>query len=601
MLAVLRQANREDAAAHGFTISDAESAAVEVELADMSRGISPQRRSFRQSLLMLMAFVTLLVMVGCANVATLMLARSSFRQQELALRLAIGAGRGRIVRQMLAESAIVASLGGVVGLALAVWATGVLSGLLAAAPVSLAGQSAGIVLALTIDPRVLLFTTALCGAAAALSGVAPAITAQKVAPASALRAARSLGFGRFTGPSSALLIAQVAVSLVLLIGAGLFVRSLHNLRTQDLGLGREHELLVWMVPGQTGRQGDSMVDLWHTILERLSAVPGVAAAGASNQAVINGGAVGMGVPSVAVIIPGEPPRTTTRIAGRSFVTPGFFAAAGIRVVAGREFTEHDAGDSAYVVMLNASMARFYFGSEAAAVGRMVQFPRDTKHPHQIVGVINDYVRTTPRHPLDYFSTYYPYRHPEAINRGQNSRLRVMLVAVRAAADPLALAGAVRSEIRAIDPLLPVLRINTTEQQLDYVLAQDRLVAVLATALSAAALCVSSLGLFGLISYRIAQRTNEIGVRLALGATPSAVLRMVLAESGRLVAAGLVIGIIGALAAARLIASRLYGVSATDPATMAAAALVVLGVAAVAATIPARRAAHVDPVAALREN
>jgi predicted permease len=600
-LAVLREANRAEVAARGFTISDAALAAAELELADMSRGISPQRRSFRQSLLTLMAFVALLVVVGCANVANLLLARASVRQRELALRLAIGAGHGRIARQMLMESAMIAGLGGVVGLGLAVAATNVLSSLLASAPVSLAGQSAGIVLTLSIDPRVLMFATALCGATAALSGLAPAMMAQRVAPATALRAARTLGLGRFGGPSSALSIAQVAVSLVLLIGAGLFVRSLHNLRTQDLGLGRDHELLAWMVPGQTGRQGDAMADLWHTVLERLSAIPGVAAVGASNQAVLNGGDAAMGVPAVAMVIPGEPPRKTTRIFGRSFVTPGFFAAAGIRVVAGREFTERDAGASAYVVMLNASMARFYFGSEAAAVGRLVQFPGPVKELHEIVGVINDYVRTTPRHALDYFSTYYPYRHPEASNVGQQSRLRVMLVAIRAAGDPLALAGAVRNEIRAIDPLLPLLLINTPEQQLDGVLAQDRLVASLSTALGATAMVLASLGLFGLLSYRVARRTNEIGVRLAFGAARTAVLRMVLTESVRLVAAGLIVGVIAAVLLSRLVAARLYGVSATDPWTIAGAAAVLTIVACLAAWVPAQQASSVDPATALREN
>ena len=598
-LPVLRQAEFEEAARFNVKVSDAALAAIELRLLDMSRGISPQRRSFRTSLLTLMAFVALLVVIGCANVANLLLARSSARQRELAVRVAVGAGRSRIARQMFAESAIIAGLGGLSGLALAIWATNVLSSLLAAAPATLNTQSPGIVLDLRIDPRVLIFATVLCGIVASLSGLVPAILAQRIAPASALRAARTIGLGRFAGPSSALLIAQVGMSLVLLIGAGLFMRSLHNLRTQDIGMERDNQLLVWMTPGQTGRQGDTMVDLWHTMLERLSSIPGVAAVGASNQAVLNGGAVGMGVPSVAIIIPGEPTIPTTKIAGRSFVTPGFFAASGIRVVAGREFTEQDAGPASRVVMMNAKMARFYFGSEGAAIGRMVQFPGPSKEPHEIVGVINDYVRTTPRHALDYFSTYYPYRHADAINRGQQSRLRVMQVAIRTSVAPSAVVDAVRSEIRAIDPLLPVVSINTPDDQLDGLLAQDRLVASLSTALGATAMLLASLGLFGLLSYRVARRTNEIGVRLAFGATRASVLRLVIAESGRLVIAGIVLGVIAALMLSRLIASRLYGVSATDPWTIAAAAALLTVVACVAAWIPARQASTVDPSAALR--
>ena len=541
-LVSFRQSERQTAASRGFKINEAAIARTSVDLFDASRGVSPQRNAFRQSLLILMAGVALLLIVACANLANLLMARSSSRQRELAVRLAVGAGRGRIARQMLTESALIAGCGGLAGLAIAAWATSVLSSLMAAAPVSLNNDSMGLALDLRIDPRVLVFATALSGLTAMLSGVAPALAAQRVPPASVLRANRTLGLDRLSGPSSWLLVAQVAVSLVLLVGAGLFAASVRNLRTLDIGIGRERELLVWTVPGQIGVRDDAMVDLWQRMLERLSAVPGVAAVGASNQAILNGGLNGMDVPGVMMTVDGEPPKTTTRIGGRSFVTPGFFGAAGIRMLAGREFTEADREGASYVAIINASMARFYFGTEGAAVGRMVRFPGPVKQPHEIVGVINDYVRTSPRNPQDYFSNYFPYRHPDAINRGENSRLRVMLVAIRTSGAPLAIADAVRAEIRAIDPLLPILRINTVEQQLDDVLGQDRLVASLSTALSVMAMCLASLGLFGLLSYRVARRTNEIGVRLAFGATRGAVLRMVLGESGRLIAAGMVVGV-----------------------------------------------------------
>jgi predicted permease len=599
-LVSFRQSDREGFASRGLKFDEAAAAArVSVELFDASRGVSPQRNAFRQSLLILMAGVALLLIVACANLANLLMARSSTRQRELAVRLAVGAGRGRIARQMLTESALIAGCGGLAGLAIASWATSILSSLMAAAPVSLNNDSMGLSLDLHIDPRVLVFATALSGLTAMLSGLAPARAAQRVPPASVLRANRTLGLDRLSGPSSWLLIAQVAVSLVLLVGAGLFAASVRNLRTLDIGIGRDRGLLVWTVPGQTGVRDDAMVELWQRIQERLSAVPGVAAVGASNQAILNGGLNGMDVPAVMMTVDGEPPKTTTRIAGRSFVTPGFFGAAGIRLLAGREFTEADRGSASYVAIINASMARFYFGTEAAAVGRMVRFPGPTKQAHQIVGVINDYVRTSPRNPQNYFSNYFPYRHPEAINRGQNSRLRVMLIAIRTSGAPLAIADAVRAEIRAIDPLLPILRINTVEQQLDDVLGQDRLVASLSTALGAMAMFLASIGLFGLLSYRVARRTNEIGVRLAFGATRSGVLRMILVESGRLVAAGLVVGVIAALSLARLVAARLYGVSPTDPWTIAGAIALLSIVAGVAALIPARRAATVDPATALR--
>ena len=231
-------------------------ARIELDLVDASRGVSPQRDDLRQSLLILMAVVALLLIVACANLANLLMARSSVRQRELAVRLAVGAGRGRIARQMLTESALIAALGGMAGLAIAVWATSVLSSLMAAAPVSLDGQLDGVVARLAHrsaraavrDRPVRAHGDAErhgAGAGGAASGAGHRV----------LRANRTLGLGRLSGPSSVLLIAQVAVSLVLLVGAGLFVASLRNLRTQDIGLGRERELLVWTVPGQTGRAG----------------------------------------------------------------------------------------------------------------------------------------------------------------------------------------------------------------------------------------------------------------------------------------------------------------------------------------------------------
>ena len=596
---IYKRVAREALIERGIKIDDAEFARGFIELADASRGISPQRQSFRRSLLILMAAVGLLLLVACANVANLLLARSAARQRELAVRLAVGAGRGRIARQMLTESALLASLGGIAGLSLAIWATRGLAALLAAAPVSLAGQSDGLSLDLHLDPRALLFATALCAVATMASGLAPAIAAQRVTPAATLRTSRALGLGRLAGPSSVLVSAQVAVSLVLLIGAGLFIATLGNLRSQDLGVDREHELFVWTVPGQTGARDDAMAGLWHRMIERLSTVPGVVAVGASNQAILNGGTAGIGIPAVLMTVVGEAPKPTPLGAGRTFVTPGFFAATGIGLIAGRDFTERDSAEAVHVTILNASMARFYFGSEAAAVGRLVIVPGRVKQPHQVIGVVRDFVRTTPRHELNTFTNFFPYRHPEAINRGQQSRLRVMLIAIKTAGHPLTIADAVRAELRAIDPLLPILRINTTEQQLDDVLAQDRLMASLSSVLGGAALVLASLGMFGVLSYRVARRSNEIGVRLALGATRGSVLGMVLAESSRLVAAGLAAGLALAVMLARFVSSLLYGVSATDPWTIAGAAGLLTVVAGLAAFLPARQAATVDPSVALR--
>lgn len=594
-----RQMLRDDAGSKLTAEREAEIAAATVELSPGARGFSPQRHSYAQSLWILMAGVALLLVVACANLANLLLARSAVRQREMALRLAVGAGHGRIMRQILTETALIALAGGAAGLAIAVWATNLLAALIASAPVSLAGQSGGLFLDLHLDPRALVFTTAVCFLTGLLCGIGPALATRTLSLAPALRegGTRVVGLGRFLGPSTALLVSQVAVSLVLLVGAALFGETVRNLRARDLGMERQHELLVWTVPGQTGRQDVAMADLWHRVQEQLSVLPGVIAVGAGNQAVLSGALFTPAErPGVAMFVEGEPEKPTTSGGVRVFVTPKFFDALGVRFTAGRDFTERDTESAGNVVIINESMARFYFGNRSA-IGRMVHF--SPKVPTEIVGVVRDHVKGTPRSEGFEFNTYFPYRHTEALNKGAQTRLRVMMIAIRTAGDPLALAERVRAELRAIDPLLPVIRINTTEQQLDDVLAQERLVAVLSSALGGLAVFLACLGLFGVVSYRVARRTNEIGVRLAFGATRVSVLTMILVESGRLVLIGLVIGLGAVLALVRLISTRLYGVAATDLVTLAGASALLLLVTSVAAYIPARRAAVVDPATALR--
>jgi predicted lysophospholipase L1 biosynthesis ABC-type transport system permease subunit len=234
------------------------------------------------------------------------------------------------------------------------------------------------------------------------------------------------------------------------------------------------------------------------------------------------------------------------------------------------------------------------------VGRIVRFSGPKGPPFEIVGVARDFTKGTPRAGVHAeFATYFPYRDPEALNRGAQSRLRVMLIVLRTAGPPLALADRVRQELRAIDPALPVLRINTVDQQVDEVLARDRLLAALSSFLGGSALLLSSVGLFGLVSYHVARRTNEIGLRLAVGATRSGVPRMILADSSRLVASGLVCGLAAAVPLVRLIGSRLYGVTAADPLTLVVVTSVIALVAGGAVAVPARRAVRVDPASALR--
>ena len=558
-----------------------------VELVPAANGYSPQRQSFGQPLAILMIVVGLLLLIACANVANLLLARAASRRREMAVRLALGAGRGRIMRQLLTESALLAVSGGALGLLFAWWGTNALAAFVRSGPVMSALVSTATDLDLRLDGRVFAFTAALCLGAAILFGLAPAFRSSKVSLASALtgRGAGSDRAGRRFGLGQALVIAQVALSLVLLIGAGLFARTLNNLKAQDLGFDREHTLLVWTAPVQTGRHGLALAELCHTVQERLSSLPGALSASVSMGGLLDGGEGGR--PSEQITIKGQTPKPGLLLRGIP-VAPRFFETSGIPLLQGRDFTEQDTETSPRVAIINETMARFFFGDQNPIGRRFGGLPGPET---EIVGVAPDTKTGTPRDDRGVF--YNPYRQDQRVLRLTWS------VAVRAAGDPTALATSVRQELRNIDPNLPVLRINTIEQQLDDVLFQERLIAALSALFGLLAVLLASLGLYGVISYTVARRTNEIGIRLALGATPADALRMVLKESLLLVFAGILIGAPASLAAMRLISSRLFGVGAADPFTIAVATLLLLVVATVASILPARRAARVDPMTALR--
>jgi len=601
---LLRQIFRDDVGATATREALDAIARTAVTVEPAARGYSPQRQSFAQPLAILTAGVGALLLIACANLANLLLARAAGRHREIAVRLAIGASRTRLMRQMLTESLVLAIAGGVVGLLLAFWAEQILRSMLAVTPAPMTGSGGATLavnLTLGINSRMLAFTAIVCLSTAALFGVAPAFSASRtpVAGALAASATRVIGGSRF-GPSTLLVVTQIALSLLLLISAGLFTRTLTNLKAEDLGFERQRELLIWTVPGQTGRQDVAMAELWHLVQMRLSSIPGVVSAAATNQPVLRGSDLELRGTGVPMIVDGEQPRRVSAPGLRSFITPEFFTTLGVPILAGRDFTERDTENAPRVAILNATMARYYFGDERRAVGRFVRFAGPSAMPTEIVGVAADYARGTPRGGKQTeFATYFPYRDTEALNKGAQTRLRVMLVVIRTEGDPTKVASAARSTLREIDPDLPVVRINTAEQHVDDVLSQDWLVAVLSTTLSGVALVIACLGLFGIVSYRVARRTSEIGVRLALGATRQGVMRMVLAESAWLLVGGVAVGLAASFFLSRLVSSRLFAVAATDPVTLMSAVILLTAVAGVAALIPARRAASVDPLIALR--
>jgi predicted permease len=576
------------------TLQDIEERRLDLEPG--SRGYSPQRESFAQSLAILSTIVWLVLLIACANLAGLLLARSSAREREMALRLALGARTGRLVRQLLTESVLLAAMGGAFGLVFAAWTSNALAEGVASGPVSLdPGVPSGVSFNLQLNSRPLVLTAGVCFLTGILFGLAPALRGSKTALAARLTGrsasgiSEGLGGGRLRLPKL-LVVGQVALSLVVLVGAGLFVRTLRRLRSQDLGFERNHVLLVWTLPGVTGRHGPALGELWHAVQERLSALPGVTSVSASNRGLLDGHTTAN---TTALRIEGQNPVDIGIPGAWSYVAPGFFETMGIPLVAGHDLTDRDNGTATPVVIINESMARYYFGDQNP-IGRRVGYPFDTGTPREIAGVVKDFVDDSPRQSRRGMS-YFPYRDRSATD----PRIGGMCVGVRAGGDPLAVAATVRRELQDLDPSLPVLKIDTVDQQLDDVLAQERLIAALSCFFGAITALLGCLGLYGVVSYGVERRTNEIGIRMAMGATRAGVLGMVLSESMLLVLAGLAIGLPAALAATRLISSRLYGVSAADPLTIVDAILLMVAVAALAGFIPARRASKVDPMVALR--
>lgn len=554
-----------------------------------ARGRSPQREALAQPLTILMVIVGLILVVACANVANLLLTRSAARQHELAVRMALGAGHWRIVRQLLTESLLLAAMGGALGLFLASVMTTVLSGFVGSGPVGFNTAPLAISLDLHTDGRVLAFTAGICLLTGILFGLAPAFRSSKMAltPALSGRGADHRNRGGVFNPSRMLVITQVALSLLLLIGAGLFVRTLRNLRTQDLGLDREHVLLVWTAPMQGGRMGKAAAPLFEAAQERISRLPGVSSASPSVYGFLNGSPfIG-----TTVRVPGIEPRPEDPKAQMDLVAPRYFETLGMRLLAGRDFTDRDTDTTPRVVIINESMARYFFGNENP-IGKHIGFQfTGTPGEIEIVGVVNNAKHITPRD-QDRFMFYIPYRQDVG-------HLLQMCVAVRASGDPRNVAASVRQELREIDPKLPVLKVDTVGEQLDDLLVQERLIATLASSLGVLGAFLACFGLYGVVSHTVARRTNEIGIRLALGATPAKILRMVLKESLLLVIIGIALGVPAALVVARLISSRLFGVAPADPVTITIGILLMFGVASAAAFVPARKAANVDPMIALR--
>ncbi|NOT59602.1 MAG: ABC transporter permease [Acidobacteria bacterium] len=561
-----------------------------IELESAASGYSAQRQALTQPLAILAGMVGLVLLAVCANVANLLLARAATREREMAVRQALGAGRVRIARQLLTESLLLALAGGAAGLLFAVWGTNLLSAMLMAGPLSTGIEDNSLVLYLRLDGRVIACAALMCLFICLVVGLAPAFRSSQVALTAALKERSTGNAGRGRGRFSLgklLVITQVALSLVLLVGAGLFLRTLRNLQSQETGFERNQLLMVWAAPVRTGRTVPALADFAQSVQQRLATLPGVQSVSVSTGGLLDGNV--RGGQSETLQMQGQTPKPGLAISSLG-VSPGFFATVGTPLLAGRDFTAQDGETAPQVAILSETMARFFFGNENP-IGKRFNAMGGTGFPLEIVGVAKDAKLGTPRDSRG--AWYFPYR--------QNARfLRLnWCIALRTSGEPTTLTASVNQALRELDPSLPVLRFTTLEEQLNRVLAQERLLAALAGFFGVLAALLACLGLYGVIAYTVARRTHEIGLRLALGATPMNVLWRVLRESLWLALGGIALGIPAALAATRLISARLYGVSPNDPLTLVAAMLLMLGVAVASALVPARRAANVDPMVALR--
>jgi predicted permease len=538
-----------------------------------SRGIYDVNTTDLRAVTILTVVVGLVLLIVCANVANLLLSRATARQRELSVRLSLGATRWRLVRQLLTESLLLASLGGAAGVLIGYWGKSLLPG----AP----GQVT------TLDWRVLAFVLAITCATGILFGIAPALRATGINVNAALKeTGRSVTGGRSI-LSRSLLVTQVAISLVLLVGAGLFLRTLGNLRDVDVGFNPQNLLLFRIAPQLNRYEETRIVALYRELLDRLAATPGVRGAALSQPALLSGG-----VSTTGIFVQGRAYPVNTRDLDneihRLLISANFFEVMEIPIVAGRGFTESDAATGPKVVVINQAAARKYFPNENP-VGQRFGTSPETTGQMEIVGVLRDTKYSSVREPAPP-TMYVPFTQ---------SRAGSAVFEVRTAGPPSASVGAIREAVRQIDPNLPLQDVSTQLEQAERRFAQEKLFAQAYSLFGVLALVVASVGLFGLMSYSVSRRTNEIGIRMALGAQRLDVLRLVMRESMLLVAIGVVIGIAAALGAGRWVESLLFGLAATDVVTILVATAVMLGVSALAGYLPARRASRVDPMIALR--
>jgi predicted permease len=537
-----------------------------------ARGVYDVNTNEVRSVTILSVVVALVLLIVCANVANLLLSRATTRQKELSVRLSLGATRARLIRQLLTESLLLAAMGGALGILVGYWGKQLLPG----PP----GQLSG------LDWRVLLFVLTITALTGLIFGSAPAFRGTGMNVNSALKETSRGVVGSRSLLGKSLLIVQVAISLVLLVGAGLFLRTLSNLRHVEVGFNPQNLLLFRVNPSLNRYDEKRMATLYRDMLERLGSVPGVRGVALSAPALLSGSVNG-----TSIYVQGRVydlgVRDRNNDINRLVISPNFFELMEIPVLRGRSFTDRDTTTSQKVVIINEAAVRKYFPNEDP-IGRHFGSSVESSGDLEVVGVLKDVKYDSVRDAAPP-TMYVPYTQ---------TRVGSPVFEVRTAGLPTATAGAVREAVRQIDANLPLMDVSTQIEQVEQRFMQEKLFAQAYTLFGGLALLLAAIGLFGLMSYNVSRRTNEIGIRMALGAQKRDVLRLVMRESMILVAIGVVTGLAIALGAGHLVTTLLYGLPPTDVISIALATGVMVLVSTVAGYIPARRAARVDPMVAL---
>jgi putative ABC transport system permease protein len=546
------------------------------KLMSLQQAIVPAK--VRTSLLLLLGAVGFVLLIACGNVANLLLARSTSRQKEIAIRLALGASRTRLIRLLLTESLLLALLSGVAGLLLSVWGVSVF--VTAARALVPRLEEVG------LDLRVLLFTAGVSLLTGLLFGLAPALRASKSEMQESLKEGGRSGVGRGQQRlRGSLVVVEVALSLVLLVGAGLLVKSFVHVLTTDRGFDAEQVLTANLTLSSVKyAEPQQQALFFQQFLESVKTVPGVEAAAIVNNAPLTGDGTNGGIK-----IEGRTdPPDQQPVAEKSIISPEFFSVMRTSLLRGRVFTEQDNMSAAPVAIINESLARRYFAGENP-IGRRIDFNWDTKGTQEVVGIVRDikqYGLDLPTAP----TIYVP--HSQRPDSG-------MTVVVRSSLDPASLVGAMRQQLLALDKEQPLAQVRTMQQVVAESTAQRRVMVMVSALFGALALLLAALGLYGVMAYTVTLRTREIGVRMALGAQRSDILRLVISNGMALALIGIAVGLAGAFALTRLMVSLLFHVTPTDARTFAAVPALLIVVALLACCIPARRATKVNPLVALR--